>query len=255
MTTITADRRLLNLDAGPTTAVAMDGPALAVSAEGRPRQWYPLRLLSRVVSRPAVAWDGRAILGLMEAGIPLFFVDKDGRLFGACLGSFDDHLGLRAHLDTLIAQPAWPAQYENWLRSQERRVLFHLCEALGWPPSDLRPPALRARLEWELARTLGQSWRERLHPLLGELRTQVIHGLTEAGLDPDLVSGLRGGAALAHDISALLGWTLRGRLVAEPPPAGASGKALLLFYIEQLQQPLANSLRRVITSLWRLRGY
>jgi hypothetical protein len=254
-TTVTeAVKRPLYLEAGATTRVRIDGPALVVRTAGEARRWFPLRLLSRVVSRPQVAWDGSAILALIEAGVPLFFIDKDGALAGACLGRFDDRSGLRAHLDALIAQPSWPVRYDNWRRSEERRILRHLHAAFSWPEADLRPDVARARVEWALAQALGPAWRERLHPLMGLLRSEVIGELKAMGLEPDVIAGLRGQATLAKDITALVGWALRGRVAAAPPAIDADARALIAYYERSLRPPLLPSVRRVIASLWKLRA-
>lgn len=246
------DPRPLYLAGTRDTRVRIDGPALVVRAAGEARRWYPLRLLSRVISRPQVVWDGAAILALIDGGIPLFFVDRDGVLTGACLGRFDDPFGLGAHLEALIAQLGWPDRYDNWRRSEERRLLHHLHVALGWPEADLRPEMVRLRLQAILARRLGGDWQQRLHPMLGLLRSDVIRELKDLGVAPDLIAGLRGQVTLAKDIAALAGWTARGRVAVQPPPA-AGERAIICYYERTLRPPLLPTVRRVIASLWKLR--
>jgi hypothetical protein len=250
---LTAGRRLLFLDGTAETRVRLDGSALAVRNQGMARQWYPLRLLSRVISRPRIVWEGPAIVALMEAGIPLFFLDGDGKLAGACLGRFDDRTGLGAHLASLIALPDWPARYENWLRSQERRILHHLHEALGWPLADLRREVARARLDLALQQRLGTPWASRLHPLMGMLRGDVIREFAETGIDADVIAGLRGQATLAKDVTALAGWALRGRVAADEAMPAADTRGLIGYYEQTLRARLLPTVRRVIASLWKLR--
>lgn len=247
------DRRLLFLDGTAETRVRLDGLALAVRSHGVARQWYPLRLLARVISRPNILWEGTAIIALIEAGIPLFFLDKDGKLVGACVGRFDDRTGLGAHLETLIALPDWLGRYENWLRSQERRILHHLHTALGWPQADLRAEVTRARLDGAMLQRLGSAWAARLHPLMGLLRGEVIRELSEMGVAADLIAGLRGQSPLAKDVSALVGWTLRGRIIADPQPLPADTRALIGYYEGVLRAKLLPTVRRVVASLWKLR--
>ena len=253
MQELTTSRRLLFLDGTAETRIRLDGRALAVRSPGRARQWYPLRLLARVISRPNDAGEGAAMIALNEAGIPLFFLDKDGKLVGACLGRFDDRTGLGAHLETLMALPDWPVRYENWLRAQERRILHHLHVALGWPQADLRPEVTRERLDGAMRQRLGSAWSARLHPLMGILRSEVGRELSEMGVDADVIAGLRGQAPLVRDISALVGWTLRGRIVAEPRSLPADGPALIGYFEGLLRPKLLPSVRRVVASLWKLR--
>lgn len=253
MRELTTDRRLLFLDGTADTRVRLDGSALAVRSHNVARRWYPLRLLARVISRPQIRWEGPAIIALIEAGIPLLFLDNDGKLAGACLGRFDDSTGLGAHLETLVALPDWLVRYENWLRSEERRILHHLHVALGWPRADLRPEVARARLDWAMQQQYGSSWALLLHPLLGALRGDVIRELSEMGIHADVIAGLRGQAMLAKDISALVGWTLRGRVVAAPPTPPADSRSLIGYYELMLRPKLLPTVRRVIASLWKLR--
>ncbi len=250
-----SDRRVLYLDPREAMEVRRDGPALLVSSSGKAPHWYPVRRLTRVVSRPQVSWNGDAMRLLIDSGVPLLFVEADGRLRGLCLSGLDDALGLGAHLDAAMAQPSWPAPYRDWYRSQERRVLVHLYDALGWPKDDLRPGVARARLALALGSALGSDWRATMHPLHALLRAQVVEGLMRAGLDPAVIGGVKAGVSLGRDIAALLGWPLCGRVCARPPRPDGSPRAVAGYYSAYLEPRMAASLRRMVAALWRLRAY
>ncbi len=250
-----SERRVLYLSPSGTMEVRREGPALAVRSSGTAPRWYPVSRLARVVSHPKVAWHGEAMRLLMREGIPLLFVDGDGAVTGLCIGGIgpapDD---LRIHLETAMAAPSWPEAYGDWLRAEERRMLFHIARALGWSSEALQPEPMRRRLAAALEQTLGAASSRTMRALLAYARGLVAEELALAGLGPEVSTGLCGGVALAHDLAVLLGWSVRGRVVAMPPREKMQNtRALAAYYTLVLEPRLRPTLRRLIARLWRLR--
>lgn len=249
---MTPSRKVLYLDPEGKLEVAREGPALRVSRPDRASRWYPLGRLARVVSRREVRWKGEAILACLEAQVPLVFLDAEGRVCGLCVGRSDDVVSLQSHLDAVLAGPDWRERWNNWFRSQERRVIVNLHLALGWQIGDLRPAAVALRLDTMLADRIG---RDRNRRCLGRLRAllsaQVAEGLQRCGIAPERVCGIQGGLNLGREMTRLLSWPLRGRVLRRPPDQHDL-EGLARYYQERLELPLDRSLRRLVEALWKL---
>ena len=246
-------RRILYLVPNGAMHVRREATALRVESGCRAAVFYPVRRLSRVISRPGVDWQGAAIRLLMDESVPLLFVDEDGRALGLCLGARGGRDGLQAHLESAIAAPTWPEAWHHWYRSEERRILLYLAAALGWPTSDLQPRLMRALVDQALAEALGASRLHILRPLLAYCRAQVAEALAAAEIDVAVSSGLRGGVAIDRELGVLAGWTLRGRVIAAPPAGDMTTQGLAAYYALHLGPRLASTVRRLVARLWRLR--
>ncbi|MBX6323927.1 MAG: CRISPR-associated endonuclease Cas1 [Rhodospirillaceae bacterium] len=127
-----------------TRAVALDGPALRIAAEGRADARVPLRMLSRVVSRTAVEWSTSALVACLTAGVPVALVGTDGAAIGLCLPTARRSADLARRLDALEREPGGTEAFRNWARAEERRAMLAV---LGRPEPgaavDARPETLR----------------------------------------------------------------------------------------------------------------
>lgn len=247
------DRKVLYLDGGGRVLrVSREGPALRVETSDGATRWYPLQRVSRVVSRGRVLWEGHGLHACIEAGISVLMVDEEGGVRGLCVGALHDMLGLREHLENCMAGPSWMERYTAWRRAQERRLIRHACAALGWECTDLRPTRVQARMDQTLARRWGSRGRTRLRELHALAVGQAAEALSDAGLDPDQALGWQGAVSLAADLGALLGWPVRGRLLAANAGCPSDGRALAALYQAILERPLAATARRLVSYLWRI---
>src|SRR5690606_2143572 len=131
--------------AGAARSVELDGPALRILVEGRADGRVPLRLLSRVVVRGRVAWSSAALGACFAAGVPLVFLQSDGRPLGYRLPAVQSEERLGTRLDRLEEEPDGIARFGDWTRAEERRALL-ACRLLfqGGELLDLRPQRCRA---------------------------------------------------------------------------------------------------------------
>ncbi len=249
---MTPIRKVLYLDPDGELRVSRDGPALRVARPERAARWYPLGWLARIISRRSVSWDGDALLACLDARVPVIFLDPEGAVCGVCVGRADDVAGLQAHLDAFLSGPNWRERWNDWFRAQERRMILNLHLALRWPLSDLRPGEVGPRLDRAVAIRVG---REASRKCLGRLRSllaaQILEVLERAGIVPQLALGQRNGINLARELTRLMSWPLRGR-VLRSPPGGDDLESLAGHYQRRLEEPLDRTLRRLLQGLWRL---
>jgi hypothetical protein len=249
---MTPNRKVLYLDPDGALRVAREGPALRVARADRAARWYPLGRLARIISRRSVSWDGDALLACLDAQVPVIFLDAEGLVCGVCLGRANDVAGLQAHLDAFLSGPNWRERWNNWFRSQERRMILNLHLALRWPMGDLRPGEVGPILDRAVAARLERDTsRKSLGRLRSLLAAQVLEVLERAGIAPQLAVGQRSELNLARELTRLMSWPLRGR-VLQSPPRGADLESLASHYQRRLEQPLDRTLRRLMQALWRL---
>lgn len=200
--------RPLYLAAG-ARAVEQDGPALRIGAEGRADARVPIRLLSRVVTRTDVQWSAGALGACMRAGVPLVFLDSDGRPTGFCLPAFPRDDDLARRLDILEREPDGPAAFENWAAAEERREILAVAGLPSGDASfDLRPESVRrAVCAWtNLAPEQADAMWRRLE---GGLAAQVTGLLLAALLPPQRAAPAPAGRIDLHAACVAAGrWEL-----------------------------------------------
>jgi hypothetical protein len=194
---------------GADTRVERDGPALRIARPGRAERWFPLRVLSQVVSAERVEWATDALLACAGQGITVSFLDEDGTVLARLLGKPGERMELPQRLADFLLRPDWPARYDAWQAAMERMAVRSVARraGLGWsqPPTgrDLR------RLFRDGAESLGSL--EPFEHIGGE-----VHGLTEALATQHLAeAGIVGdfdggdGLDLAADFSRILYWDFK----------------------------------------------
>ena len=204
-----AERIALYLDGRRPLSVCLDGPALRVSGPGQADGRYPLRRLSRVVASGHVDWRTNALLACMQGGVPVTFLDVDGRPFGSCLGHLLRPLALADRLRELLARPDWRELYGNWFAATERRQILRVLRRLRRNPRDLRRQAVQDMLLRGHLRVGTPTQVHRAHELLrGLLCGLVPEILDRAGLTPLLAEARAHGLSLPGDLARLLEWEL-----------------------------------------------
>lgn len=116
--------RPLYLDAGRRWEVALDERALEVRCEGRAPVRFPLSRLSRVVSHRDAQWQTEALLGCLEAGVPVAFLNARGEPVGWCFGPRRKETSLASLLREGLAHPEWDDRYGSWRSGAERREIL-----------------------------------------------------------------------------------------------------------------------------------
>lgn len=133
----------LYLASGAALDVSLDsGIALKVQAPGQARSLYPLRRISRIHSATDVHWSIDALLGCLEAGIPVVFHDAAGNIRGWCFGPRQKETTLAALLREACAHPDWPQFWAAWIHRIDRR--------------EARAVARDLRITWQPGQTAAQ---------------------------------------------------------------------------------------------------
>ena len=198
----------LHLNAAQPMLVERDGPALRVRSAGHATALYPLARIARVVARGRVQWRSEALSALMEAGIPVVLLGKDGMPKGYCWPADRPAVPFAAELAEFLDRPDWNERYHNWLRSARMRILLRWAANREGNDQPVPKDALR-----ELARRhiylqglqQGPSGNALLH---GALAAMVASHLSRAGLAPAYWGWGGGRLDLVGDITSLLEFAL-----------------------------------------------
>lgn len=150
------DRRCLMIEARTLQELDRDGPALRVKAQGRSRQWFPLRRLSRVlcVELPGMGLD--ALAQTARDGIPVTFFAPGGSVIAQLTHPGALPAPLTHWLEASVCEPELKAAYQDWLDNQRR----HAYGLLGCMGCDAEHAADKA--EAQLARLARQQRRGRM---------------------------------------------------------------------------------------------
>ena len=168
---------------GAPVRLLRDGPALELrrpwGAQGR----VPLRCLSRLVLRGPAEIDGRLLESLLEAGIPLSFLRRDGTLLGSCLPVRSRRTDTRVLIEQAAATGALGEIRENWCAAEERRLVLDLRTSLGLLLRDLRRRSVDLRIHALLERQGAPlSAEEMLARMRALLESHLARLLLEEGL-------------------------------------------------------------------------
>ncbi|RMG21551.1 MAG: hypothetical protein D6729_00535 [Deltaproteobacteria bacterium] len=249
------DFKVLYLDGSERPIVAeVQGAHLRIGVHNEAWRQLPLARLGRIICCGDVRWQADALQCCAEAGIPILFVDGNGWARMLAVGRMAAVLDLGRHLENCIASPAWGERYANWREAQERRLARWVCRALRWPWDGDKVEAIRLRLDQALAETFGDEARARIrwfYPLAATLMAEVL-GL--AGVPPDLLTGFRGGTPLVKELAALLGWPVRGRILARRDSSWCEGgrRQVVAYWGRELERPVERTARRLACHLWRI---
>lgn len=202
--------RPLYLTARAGIRVGLDGPALRISAPDRAEQLFPLRRLSRVLSRVDTNWSTEALIACAERGVPVAFVGSDGRVRAFVFGRPGSSDTFTGRLLDFLDRPDAVERYQDWAHAMERRGRLRLARRLGLDPlrSDLRKlDQVLAEAKARVARKSVVSYLERR--LAAMLSTLVSEVLTESGVGADLLAGSLSRLTLVQSFTAALEWDLQ----------------------------------------------
>jgi hypothetical protein len=199
----------LYLDHGPRWRVRLDGPALRVDGGGRAPGRYPLRRLARVVSASDVDWSTEALLGCLQAGVPIVFRSQRGDEQGWCFGPRRRETTLAGLLREALSRPEWDARFDAWRAAVARREMLHALERCGLRTSEA--PVAReaeAKLCNAIALRYGIAPAAYVRALRSCAGAWIAERLAGAIGDPELIAWPREGLHLGHEFAALAAWHL-----------------------------------------------
>ncbi len=249
------DFKVLYLDGSVRTIVTeVQGAHLRIGVQNEAWRQLPLARLGRIICCGDVRWQADALQRCAESGVPVLFVDGDGWPRMMAVGRMDAVLDLGAHIENCVASPVWKERYANWRAAQERRLAKWVCRALKWPWGGDKVEAVRLRLDQALTEAFGAEARARIRWFYPLAATLVAETLGLAGVDPDLTTGFRGGVPLAKDLAGLLGWPVRGRVLARRDSSWCEGgrRQIAAYWTRELERPIGATARRLVCHLWRI---
>lgn len=126
-------RKPLYLDSAKVKAVKLDAVALKVELHEQADQFFPLRLVSRVVVTGKVEWETVALLACLDYGVPVAFRRRDGRLLGHCLSDRSSQVSLEELLASCADTPEGDALYQQWRVHEENQWVKRMSKALRQP--------------------------------------------------------------------------------------------------------------------------
>lgn len=207
------------------TWVGLDGPALRVSRMDSADRLFPLARIARVHTSPRADWEQAALLACADAGIPVLFVDDNGRVIARVLGRPGERDELRDRLVEFLLRPEATGMLRHWLDRNRQRAARWAAIKLGWRPTTERAAEIRRRINKTAKRLAG--------PESAEHSRQWLRGLAYGWMEAHLVAlgfaastelAQVGQPALAADLTdilfwylepARLGWLMRRALAAE----------------------------------------
>lgn len=208
------------LNAPGVRRVTLEGPALKVQSRGRADRFLPLARLGRIVCRGPVQWSTAALIQCLKHGIPVTFLDPDGREIGHCFSARPGGEPFNERLNGYLAQPDGPARLADWLRACGRARLLTLLRHHRLQPPDLRVRHVRRYLGAVLRARRGDAVPSplALKPLL---KAQVGEVLTGYHIAPEALEPDHDWPGLLNAIGGVLEWDLwrlafDGRLDADP---------------------------------------
>lgn len=190
----------------------------------------PFAHLSRVVMDARCECSLATVVELIKRGIPVQFIDGQGRSVGHLLGSRRRETTLGRLLADALVDPAWESLYNPWRENAARAInasalISHGLRATVTALVD--PPAAWAnhlRNRWGVAPALTLRHAQALW--LGEVSA----ALAQAVDDPALLQGYRAGVDLTADFACALHGPLCADLLrcVRVPMHGEADKATLV---------------------------
>jgi hypothetical protein len=221
----------LHLDgAEHPVAVLLEGPALKLRRHGIADVFAPLPRLARVVVHgPRVQWRTEALLGCLEAGVPVLFLGRRSGLVGALvpLRPPSTRADLAALLDGAAAVPGFRRRLEDFCAAEERAAILALAgagrERCRGPGPDLRASVVRRQFLESCAAPAAAAIVELMQGLASAM---VAESLARRGVGPQFLARRSGGFPLAESLGRVLAWRLLPAIrslagTAELDPGGA----------------------------------
>lgn len=205
--------------------VGLDGPALRISRLDSAERLIPLRRVTRVHTSPRVDWEQAALLACADVGIPVLFIDDDGRVIARLLGRPGQRDELRNRMLEFLLLPEAPAMLRHWIDRHRQRAARWAAIKLGWRPSIERAAEIRRQVNKTAVRLAGPESAERSRQWLRGLAYGWMEAhLADLGFAGSTELGQVGQPALAADLTDILfwylepariGWLMRRRHAAE----------------------------------------
>lgn len=191
---------------GANVAVRLDGPALRISQPAAADRWFPLRILSRVLTDERTDWSLDALLACARAGICVTFQDRDTRLIARVCGNPCARQELPQRLADFLVRPDWQVLYANWRSGMERMAARSIARRAMLPDyRSVTAPEMRQLLEKAAHDLLAiPAWRTLGRELFGQLLPFAADGLYQRGLDLDTLT--TPAFHLSRDFAELLFW-------------------------------------------------
>lgn len=194
--------KALYLDMAEPAELSLDGPSVVLRQEGWAARRFPLRLVSRVVVRGRLALELAAVEALLERGVAITVLGRDGKTAGQALPWPKGARRLMNRVEAFLASPGWRDRYRTWLRAAERREVLGLGRRLGVRFADLRAETVRREVLQALP-TAG------LEGLLSEteaiLAAAAAESFAKSGLEPG-ASDRADGFRPVQDVTRLMLW-------------------------------------------------
>ncbi len=238
------------LNAPGVRRVTLEGPALKVHSQGQADRFLPLARVGRIVCRGPVHWSTAALLQCLKGGIPVTFLDREGREIGHCFSAHPPGDPLDELLGGYLARADGPSRLADWFRACGRARLLTLLRRRRLRPPDLRVRAVRRHLLAALRSRRGSG---AVSPLVFKplLKAQVGEVLTGYHIAPEALEPGHDWPGLLNCAAGVMEWdlwhlALDGRLDADP----ADPRARVAAY-QRHAEWLERRIRDLTARLWR----
>lgn len=208
---------------------------------------YPLARLARIVSSPAVDWNGAALSLCLQHGISITWADGKGQPLGSACPSRAKEIGQTGTLELLLEQPDGTEHYANWHRSRRMAVLAHWSQTSPTPISPLTWEA--AKRGWAYLRNPAAH----IHlpqPLLTHIHAWVVDQLLTHPLPTQLWDAHGHTIPLAQDLTELV-W-VEMNLCSGPLASHTGTERELTELFERWHTPNGATLHQHIGALLRV---
>jgi hypothetical protein len=170
---------------------------------------FPLARIARVHTSPRADWEQAALLACADAGIPVLFVDDNGRVIARVLGRPGQRDELRDRLVAFLLLPEATGMLRHWLDRSRQRAARWAALKLGWRPTMERAAELRRRINTTAERLAGAEPAERSRQWLRGLAYGWMEAhLVQLGFAASTELAQVGQPALAADLTDILFWYL-----------------------------------------------
>ncbi|MGV6817465.1 MAG: CRISPR-associated endonuclease Cas1 [Thiotrichales bacterium] len=156
----------LYLDSRNTVRIGYQANALEITAAGCAMRLLPLRRISHVVTRGhQLDWEQQALTALLQAQIPIIFVDGHDQILGSLRAQRPEPAALWQQLSRLLALPGGLETYQDFIHAKSTQIEYDIKQ--HWSPHPNQKingyyyarrvikAALAADIEAALTRMLG----------------------------------------------------------------------------------------------------
>lgn len=120
-----APRKSLYLMGKTRLNIETDGTRLCIHAEGQPVRPIPYPRISRIISSHNTHWHGQAIIGCLQHGIPIIWLDQHNRPMGDTHPIYQNASELHHSIENYLDLHDWQEHYANWHKHRRMENLKH----------------------------------------------------------------------------------------------------------------------------------